>query len=206
MITVYIEDPRLFLRVVGALRSRGISFRVPMDPEPRCPSEGIVLTDRPEYYDECRERVVIVDDAWERRLEDAIAMDKGRQGYGVLLVGVDPGEPPAYVVIADDAVLEQGVAEPRILVERIRAALRRIPHRKAVVRIGDSGRRLDEIIEALADKPLRSARVELVDEHSTSRANPRFREVRDRDVAAAINIAYKKGLRLEAGSREEDEG
>ncbi len=206
MITVYIDDPRLFLRVLEVLRRRGASFRVPEDPRPKCPESGVVVTDKPELYAGCTRPIVSLENNWEERLEEAICLAKGGDKYNAVIVGIDPGDPPTYVIIADDDLLEKGEAEPPILVEQVRKTLARIPHERAVIRIGDSGEALASIMDSLIHASLKDIRIEIVDEHRTSRSNPRFTEIKDRDVAAAINIAYKKGMRLEATVSSIEEG
>ncbi len=200
---MFIEDPRMFRRVVEELRRRGAAFTVPREPSlPKDISGAILLTDVDVQVDDGRVFRVTPDD-WERRVEEALCALRGKTAYHELLVGVDPGEPPIYAVVADGELVAHGAADPERVVDEIRRLLERVPHMRAVVRIGDSGPNVDTIIEQLAAGEPLPARVELVDERGTSKRNLRL-QVKDRDVASAVNIALRRGVWVEGVGKVED--
>ncbi len=195
-LVVFIEDPRVFRRVVEELRRRGVAFTVPREPSlPSDLGDAVLLTDIDADIGAGRVFRVTPED-WERKVEEALCALKGKTAYHELLVGVDPGEPPIYAVVADGELVAHGAADPEHVVEEIRGLLERIPHIHAIVRIGDSGPNVDVIIEQLAMGEPLPARVELVDERGTSRRNLRV-PVKDRDVASAVNIALRRGVWVE---------
>ncbi len=199
---VFIEDPRVFRSVVEELKRRGVDFTVPREPSlPGDLEDSVLLTDTGASVSAYRVFRVSREN-WRRRLEEALCALKGKEAYHELLIGIDPGEPPIYAVVADGELVAYGAVEPEGIVEKLGELLGRVPHIHAVVRIGDSGPNVDAIIEQLARKGFLPARVELVDERGTSRRNLRV-AVKDRDVASAVNIALRKGVWVEGVGRVE---
>ncbi|MEZ0394053.1 MAG: hypothetical protein ABWK00_03285 [Desulfurococcaceae archaeon] len=123
-----------------------------------------------------------------------------KEGYRRLLVGVDMGKKLAYVILGDDILLDYGyIDEGSIHV--IWRELSCYPAREVVIRASDLRilRKFLEGIKSLSARPV----LEIVDEGGSSRmgpsispASPRGAFEKDKNLRAALEIAYRKGVSI----------
>lgn len=173
------------------------------------PNLSVLYTDY-EYYVKLMKNRFDVDIIYDSEhkcdmLEKAILKSRNKDIYNEVVVGIDPGRNPCYVVIGDDELIDYGrvsVEELKLVVKR---ALTCFPSLKTVVRVGGGA---DGWRTALELKDKLNVNVEVVDEEGTSSSyvgsgkllliNKFFsnKDVRfDKDLFSALRIALRKGIK-----------
>jgi hypothetical protein len=202
-IGVLTSDFALYHDLVRLLRDRRIPFSSLSFGERPDPTVGVVVTS---WQDSVSGRlpedvplvVVPVDRSGAQDLDAALVQAQrvleGVQGYGDVVIGVDPGPRPGVALLADGRLVQTAqVFRVADVAPLVRSLLRQYPHERGVVRVGHQApRERDAIVAALW--PLRDeegVRVEIADESGTTPetgATPL-----PPDVAAAVAIARTPG-------------
>ncbi len=191
---IFVKNPRLFYKIVALLRDKGLSFQVPRGSRYNCREGELLIVDEEgqgRVRGNCNLlRLQVFDE--ESFFHSLVLSLMGKETYSSLIIGVDPGNSNAYVVIGDGELLEKGRLGDEELVERI-AKITSIPHKSMVVRIG-MAKGNEEKAMRIASLTIMRARcpVELVDEYRTSKRGV-FLIDRDRDINAAYIIAMREG-------------
>ncbi|MCD6461136.1 MAG: hypothetical protein J7L61_00125 [Thermoplasmata archaeon] len=185
---------RLFPRLIEALQREGLPFIVLSPGDPIPPEVTVVLTGRGEAGEIGHPHVVEAGDTSDRGVVAAVLaaghVMSGRERYGLLAIGIDPGERPGVAVVGDGEVVKTfQLVHPEDVREVVEVVLSAFPHLGSVIRIGhgDPVRR-NRIINSLLGL---GVRVEVVDETRTSGGQ------RNTHVHAAIYIASWKGIPVE---------
>ena len=198
-IVLYIYDPRLFLQALKILRRRGVVIRpymkrTPPGSQDLGPKE-IVVTDL-DLSLPSNKMVRISASNITEELEKAVLMVMGREKYEELLIGVDPGLKPAYVVLGDGRLVEKGVLETEELVKRLIELVGKIPSERIIIRVGDQGPNMEDIIISLASSLPQHVIIEVVDEKNTSEHEALGFNAENKDVNAALKIVFRRGVKI----------
>jgi len=168
---------------------------------------NIVITDVPEEVmnkDNIVALVVKDDEGIDKVVEEIKLLLKRKTAYNSLVIGIDPGKRIGVAVVGDGEFLEGKVLERKEkLVPYMLKVLEKYLYEKCIIRIGFKEHVSTTIAELIHRniKPLHDKVVlELVSENKTSKTplshtKPEYKI--PKDVASAIHIALKRGLRVE---------
>ncbi|MEM4850296.1 MAG: hypothetical protein QXJ36_05590 [Desulfurococcaceae archaeon] len=206
-IVVAVHDPKWFMKVLNILRSRGIDFSVFSDID-SIPYYSVLYTDHYYYVEITKNRrdieVIYDSDRTCTGLEKAILASLSKTKYNSVIVGIDPGKNPYYVILGDEEILEHGYVFQEDIGEFLNNKLKCYPSVKRVIRVGGgfNGLKIVLMIKNRVNAP-----VEIVDESiegipldylfrdkNTRRINHRFR---NRDIYSALKIALCEGIEVE---------
>ena len=199
MIVVATDDFELYHDLVTALRERGLAFTT-VEPGADLPEGTAVLVRGPDEVWPVPEEIEVVEatPGEPRAAVDAVvaALDT-RNGRTV--VGIDPGDRPGVAVLEGETVTATVQVPPERVSEVVAEEL--ADAENPLVRIGDGARLVGaRIVDDLPDVP-----VELVNETGTTP----YLGTGTRgmgDVLAAVNIARRKGERVESRDVDPTEG
>lgn len=195
------------MRVLSILRSRNIDFST-FESLEAVPCYSVLYTDY-EYYVELvdeRDDVEVVYDPERtcRGLEKSILLSMFKNEYSVVVVGIDPGRSPYYVILGDEEILEHGYTSEADMVDRLKGALNCYPAKRKVVRVGGgfNGWKIVLKMRGRVD-----AAIEVVDESGEdlpysyllkmSERGGRGRKLRTKDAYDALKIALREGVEVE---------
>jgi len=204
-IGIYIENPEILRKILEEIIKHELPVKI-LEKIDRIDKEkvDIVITDVPEKL--LRKHVVMVVrsiNSVEKIVEKVKLLLKQKLAYNALLIGIDPGKRTGIAIIGDGEFLEGKTMENlEEIKDYVDYALRKYPYVKCLIRVGFKENLTSFIVEKLLDSIEHiwsEVILELVDENKTSR-NIRIplkvnRKV-PKDVASAIQIALKKGLRV----------
>ncbi len=119
----------------------------------------------------------------------------------ILLVGVDPGKKLAYVVITGGVICSRGYASSfRELLKIIKSLAKKLKPEKVIIKVGERGK--DKAVELSQLVNDGSYEFYVVGEDRTNTRNlylMREASIKlDKDCNAALNIALRDGLRINA--------
>ncbi|RLF65146.1 MAG: hypothetical protein DRN30_04550 [Thermoplasmata archaeon] len=186
------KDFALYYKAYKLLSERGIPVYhgLPGDPIPL--DVGIVLTSEEDAkYIDHPVKVVVRDDApLEKYIEMAIALLGSKGSPEHIVIGIDPGEYPGFVVLSNGRILNaKNLKRPEDVGSEIKFFLNKYSPKTCVIKIGNlGGIYLYRILKSLVGI---KARVEIVNEYSTS-----FKLRKTSDVLAAIRIAMRSGKEI----------
>jgi len=127
-------------------------------------------------------------------MEGQILSKMVRDTRRVLLIGVDPGLRIGVAVYYGGMRLGSlTVNSVDSLQEKILSVVHSIPHKRAMVRIGDGYPKQSRAIAEIVAKGLPETIIEIVDEKGTSHS---YQSGMTRDQGAAARIAFRKGVIL----------
>lgn len=133
-------------------------------------------------------------------IERALCLLYGKKEYSEVIVGVDIGPGyVAYAVITDGEIAELGkVSEDKIL-DIVSKIINIYPHKNMIIRVGAShnGPEIASKIYNLVEGY--GVRVELVEEKYTTKPTLGLdisKQIKDKDLNAAINISFKPGIKI----------
>jgi hypothetical protein len=209
-LVVAVYDPRWFLRVLATLRRRGVRYHFYYD-EPEVPHGSVVYTDLEDIAKALSKRsdlLVIYDPLRScRELERAILASMFISEYSSVVVGVDPGHVVNYVVLGDDDLVLYGAGDLNALIADLDYVVNCVPFKEMTIRVG-TGVSCGDIIHTLKSR-YPGARLELVDESSTTPSRSRIVEIayisrrlkglkpfRYKDIYAAYRIALSRGVEV----------
>ncbi|MEM0199245.1 MAG: hypothetical protein QW123_00730 [Desulfurococcaceae archaeon] len=207
-LVIAIYEPRWFMKVLEVARRRNLLFYHYYSPQ-EVPYGSVVYTD---YEPIARELVirsdveVVYDPVRSCRVfEKAIMTSSLKEKYDSVVVGVDPGLLPSYVVVGDHELLLYGEGI-KSLVKDIEYVLNCVHFDKITIRVG-TGPRSGDIIVYLKNRY--KVPIELVNEFCTTPSSNRINEVtylskrlkgvkpfRYKDVYAAYRIALTSGIEV----------
>jgi hypothetical protein len=118
-----------------------------------------------------------------------------------MLVGIDPGTRIGLAVYYGEANLEFGTfGSVESLCARVTGFAKRIPAKKALIRIGNGNRALAMKLAMSFAVEVPGAIIEVVDEAGTSARGVKMKGIQG-DQRAAARIAFRKGSAFNKGSR-----
>ncbi len=221
-LVLIILDPQRFRKAISILKPRGVDYSIPKYTEYRGRPNDIVYTDSQAVAERLQSRVrTIILDRYGKRmlLEKAILKLYNKDMYNELTIGIDPGRRYTAVAIADGEIIDwiQSTSEKELL-SFIKENIEEIPAKKKVIKVGTGYRGLDLITKITT----KGAIIEAVDEggstpHGVSPSPFIERLIRNidlytknitrkKDLYAAIAIALKEGVVVEAGDEAGDKG
>ena len=157
----------------------------------------MVLTSREERK-HVRSSIVVAHDDLPTAVSECVrALNGLKKDYKRLVIGIAPGASRGVAVLADNKVIEaRNILSPEGVPPVLRGLLETYSGAETVIRVGDGGgiycMRVLKLLQENFD-----AKIEVVDETSTTPALGREAPAGLRDVIAAINIALKEGSALE---------
>ncbi len=200
----YIKNPALLRKLLRKICEN----RLPIKLLNKLTNEvNIVITDAPEEVMNKNNMVALVvkdDEGIDKVVEEIKLLLKKKTAYNTLIVGIDPGKRTGVAVIGDGEFLEGKVlGDEEKLIPYMLKVLEKYPYEKCVIRIGFKEPISTTIAELIRRniKPLHDkVDLELVSEDKTSKSSllhMKSEHKIPKDVASAIHIALKRGLRVE---------
>lgn len=184
-IGVVVDDIKASYRVIRELKAKRIPF-VLLKPGEQVPDHVTSLIICGDVDSSMCDRGVRYNGDARNTVLRAISLSKGMEGFGLVVVGVDPGESTGIAVIADGDFLE-GYTVAKILAgEEAKRILTSYPASNFLFRIG-KGRVGRDLLAALRGDP--RATVEFVKETKMEIPVVYRREGMRKDVKSALIIA-----------------
>lgn len=196
-VAILTEDFSAYHDLVRALRRADVPFESLVFGDPIPARVGVVVTTEAEA-DRVPFGTVVTMEGGDggdapRAVARARRLLEGKDRYGSLILGIDPGEKPGFAAVADGEVLFATEATgPEAVVELVERAVEAYPSASYTVRIGHGATtHRDRILNGLTQVPVP---VEMVDERRTTPTLTRMSG--ERNIAAAIAIALSPGERV----------
>lgn len=197
-----------YYKLITELKKRELAFLslTPNDAIPRS-VRAVVTTERdkkkvghPQVF------VYAVDEDPSHIIDRVIQRLKGKDGYGKLVFGVDPGKRAGLAVMDDGSVVRTRILSSiEETATTILEAVKRMDAKEKIVKIGDGAPAYQGALIALLDVELPSdVVIESVEEKGTTRP-PRtrlFHRRRAKDVYSAIRIARRNGRKVNRRSND----
>jgi hypothetical protein len=192
-IWVVTSDGRVYYSISSRLKKAGLGF-VSKKPSEASGNDCLKLTTREESRTIGGLKIAIED-----LDEDPIIM-KGQilskttdERERHLIIGMDPGSRIGLAVFYGEIRLtSQTLTSHKQVCEFLTRLTLRVPHSRAIIRIGNGEREVaNKLIQELVNN-LPSAIIEIVDESGTSQRTPKYKGL-TRDQTAATKIAFRKG-------------
>jgi hypothetical protein len=209
-LVVAVYDSKWFLRVLATLGRRAVRYHFYYD-ESEVPHGSVVYTDLEDIAKALSKRgdLLIIYDPLRscRELERAILASMFISEYSSIVIGVDPGQVVNYVVLGDDDFILYGAGGLDTLITDLDYIVNCMPFKEMTIRVG-TGVSCGDVVYALKSRFPR-ARLELVDESSTTPSRSRIIEIayisrrlkglkpfRYKDIYAAYRIALSRGVEV----------
>lgn len=206
-LVVAIHDPKWFMKVLSILRSRRIDFSV-FENINNTPHYSVLYTDYYYYVELISSRkdieVIYDPDKTCCGLEKSILATMSKEEYSRVVVGIDPGKYPYYVILGDEDLLEHGYIFRENIADYLNNKLECYPTKKRIIRIG-GGFNGWKIVLKLRNRV--NAIIEIVDENienipinyllKTQRFEKKYIKFRYRDAYDALKIALCEGVEVE---------
>ncbi len=197
-IAVVTSSGRAYYRLVTELKKRELPFfsLTPHDAIP--PTVKVVVTtarDRP-TVDHPQVLVYGVDEDPAPLVDRVIQRLKGKDGYGHLVFGVDPGKRVGLAILDDGAVVRtRMLASLEETATAVSNAVTTMAAHETTVRIGDGAPAYHGALVALLDATLPpNVAIESIEETGTTRPlRGRSSRRRAKDIYSAIRIARRHG-------------
>ena len=193
LIGVATEDSRAYYSILTRLKKTNLRF-VSLTPAKAVEQRfWPVITTRRETSDFQFTSIPIEElDEDPMIMEGQILSHALRQAKQVLLIGVDPGLRMGMAVYYSGIKLGSPTFNSvELLRRKVSDVVQRIPHSKALVRVGNGSPRQSRAIAESITAQLPDVVVEIVDEKGTSVRNSKGLT---RDQVAAEKIAFRKGI------------
>ena len=186
---VFTKDFSLYHDIIKALKKRKVSY-VSLSSSDNIPRRiDVILSSRQEIKDLSLDKGIAVDDAdsVDHAIDLALQKLTGKELYGTVFIGIDPGERPGIAVVGDDILLQKmQVNAPESVASEIRRLVKVYPSKELYIRIGHGSMiTRNRIINSLI--PL-DIPIEIVDETRTTPSQQKVRSERDLEAAAAIAL------------------
>jgi hypothetical protein len=186
---VYTKDFSLYHDIIKALKKRKVSY-VSLSSSENIPKRiGVILSSRKEIEDLSLEKGIAADDAdsLDHAIDLALQKLTGKELYGTVFIGIDPGDRPGIAVVGDNILLQKMQSNaPEGVVSEIRRLVKVYPSKELCIRIGHGSMiTRNRIINSLI--PL-NIPIEIVDETRTTPTQQKGRSERDLKAAAAIAL------------------
>jgi len=193
LIGVATEDSRAYYSILARLKKTNLRF-VSLTPAKAVEQRfWPVITTKRETSDFQFTSIPIEDlDEDPMIMEGQILSHVLQQAKQVLLIGVDPGLRMGMAVYYSGMKLGSPTFDSvELLRRKVSDVVQRIPHSKALVRVGNGSPRQSRAIAESITAQLPDVVVEIVDEKGTSVRNSKGLT---RDQVAAEKIAFRKGI------------
>jgi len=202
-IGAYIKNPALLRRLLRKIAEN----RLPIKLLSKLSDEvDVIITDSPEEIVGKDKIALIVKDSKtvDKVVEEVKLLLKRKIAYNILAIGIDPGKRTGIAVLGDGEFLEGKTFDNNeSLINYVLNVLEKYPYNKCVIRIGlfePSSSIIAELIYRNIKSTYGRVDLEFVSENKTTKPpitpmKPRHKV--PRDVASAIHIALKRGLRVE---------
>ena len=185
--------------VVKKMKKRNIPFLslIPGDPIPV--EIKVVITTEKEKPLITHERILIYDETTEPDIigSEILKILQGKESYGTIVIGVDPGEVFGLGVIADRSVIDtENCFSVKEVANKIKGVLKTVDFSlgPVSVRIGSGVPTYKEVVEALDEALASEVLLEIVSEAGTNRFHRRAKHCRRfRHIASAMLIAGRGG-------------
>lgn len=189
IIGVMTENFSLYYDLVKSLKERGKPF-ISLSFNDNIPANvGIIITTEKEQNQINFPLVLTIneDDDIALMLDKAVKIIDGKERFGALIIGIDPGKRPGVAVLGDGEVLNvYHIDSPEEVVKILRQIQKIYPKQEIMIRIGHGApTQRNRIINALFNFGLP---MELVDESHTTQKTVQP------DIKAAIDIALSSGI------------
>lgn len=186
---VYTKDFSLYHDILKALKRRKVSY-VSLSSADNIPRRiGVILSSRQEIKNLSLDKGIAADDAdsLDHAIDLALQKLTGKELYGTVFIGIDPGERPGIAVVGDDILLQKIQANaPEGVAFEIKRLVKVYPSKELCIRIGHGSMiTRNRIINSLI--PL-NIPIEIVDETRTTPSQQKVRSERDLEAAAAIAL------------------
>jgi hypothetical protein len=198
-IAIVTSSGRAYYKLVTELKKRELAF-LSLTPNQAIPKSvrAVITTERDQKtVDHPQVFVYTVDEDPSPVIDRVIQRLKGKDGYGKLVFGVDPGKRVGLVVMDDGSVVRTRILSSiEETTTTIREAVKRMDAREKVVKIGDGAPAYQGALIALLDDALPlDVVIESVEEKGTTRPSRRypFPRRRAKDIYSAIRIARRNG-------------
>jgi len=203
-IAVATVSGKAYYLIVNELKRKNIPFisLIPNEPIP-VETKAVITTEKEKHLIN-HEKILVYQDGMEPEplVNEALQIVHGKDSYGKIVIGVDPGEVFGLAVLADGEVIETGNCfSVNETLERIRSILKNLektPITSVSVKVGDGVRVYKEKLLGFLDKALPSNVIlESVREAGTNRYLSETEHRRGlRDIISAIRIAGRNGHRF----------
>ena len=179
----------LYYRAYRILSERGVKVYHGLPGDPIPPDVGVVLTSEREANHVSHPiKVIVKDDApLEKYIEVAVALLDSKGHPEHIVIGIDPGEYPGFVVLSNGRILNaKNLKSPEDVGSEVKFFLKKYCPKTCVIKIGNLGSiYLYRVLKSLVGI---NAKVEIVNEYSTS-----FKLRKTSDILAAVRIAMRSG-------------
>jgi len=200
-----------YYMIVAELKRRNIPFisLIPTDPVPI--ETKVVITTEDERDQVKHERILAYHNEMdvETLINEALQLAQGKESYGRVTIGIDPGEIFSLAVLADGKVVQTencfSIEETATRIEFILNGFEDTPIYSLSVKIGDGVRPCKEKLLHALDMALPTNVVlESVSEAGTNRNLDKAKHRRGlRDIVSAIKIAGRNGHTYQRGKTNE---
>jgi hypothetical protein len=190
---------RAYFLLVNGFRERGIEFLSLMPGEPVPPEVKLVITTEKERARISHDRILVYHGEMDVNtvISEAVKILQGKESYGKIVIGIDPGEAFGFAVVADGKVGEtKNCFSPAEVLNEIVAVLKdsKIPATAVSVKIGNGVPVYNDLLAMLDSELPDGVVLEVVSEVGTDRQlNHDEHSRRRRHIAAAIRIAGRAG-------------
>lgn len=194
MIAILTEVPRFYYGAVRELKCRGIEFLTLARGDEIPPIVGVVLTSEEERVHINFPNVVCMNNI-KMAIDECLRLESGiKSNYENLILGIDPGLKPGFVVLGDGTVVHKELlASPEDVLGASKKVLAIYSGKWTIFRVGKGGgvykARTLKVLQDNFDIP-----IEIVDEGITTPLLGKGTAAKD--VIAAMNIALKQGRKL----------
>ncbi len=191
IIAVMTEDFSVYYDLVKALKERRTPF-TSLSFSDKIPANiGIIFTTSEEQSRIRFDQILTVteQDDISLMIDKALKIIEGKDKFGSLIIGIDPGQRPGVAVLGDGEILNvYQLSSPEEIVNIFKQVQRTYPNQEILIRIGHGApTHRNRIINTLFNQ---GATMELVDESHTTQKTVQP------DIKAAIDIALSKGIEI----------
>jgi len=201
-IAIVTSSGRAYYKLVTELKKRELAFLslTPNEVIPRNVRAVVTTEHDKKKVDHPQVFVYAVDDDPSHIIDRVIQSIKGKNGYGKLVLGVDPGKRVGLVVMDDGSVVRTRILSSiEETATTILEVVNRMDANEKIVKIGDGAPAYQGALIELLDKALPSdVVIESVEEKGTTRPSRTrlFHRRRAKDVYSAIRIARRNGRKV----------
>jgi len=205
-IAVATMNPRLYYKIVKALRKFNIPFVSVLPQEEFSQEIKVVLTSEFESsIINHRNKIIVFEDKINEAIFKAICAAKSKKCFNQLIFGIDPGETCGLVVLADGELIAYKLFKNVENLISYMNLFSSFPCKTLIIKVGTGSREhLNKFLMAIKSTNLSKFKLELVNEKSSL---PSF--VKDfnlqSDIKSAYGIALSRGKSIKVAEGFKDE-
>lgn len=207
-IAVATVSGRAYYKLVNELKAKSLPFLslTPWDPIPL--DVKVVVTTERERLSIEHPNVLIFSDKEDptKVIDEAIRIAQGKQSYGKITVGIDPGKTFGVAVLGDGNVLETiNCTSFKETVDAVLKAVERAPATGCVIKVGDGAPPYTkELLHSLDESLPEETIIQVVGEAGTSHFAKETSHLRGlKDAMSAIKIAERNGRPYKGRTKDE---